>query len=114
MEAQDLEQELKRALDRQDPRADFTDRVLARVEGRQSTRRVIPIPIAFPVLFRWRLVPVLASALIISVGGLYWRHERITQGQRAKQKLIIAMHIAGAELYETRQRTFEIQTKEVR
>src|ERR1700745_1947868 len=103
MEIDDFEQELRKALTRQTPRADFTNRVLRRIEEPQSHSAASALLKTLTVLLHWRLIPVLASALVLGAGGLYWRHEYIVHGQQAKQKLLVAMHIAGAELNETRQ-----------
>ena len=77
-----LEQELKQALARKEPAADFDARV------RRRTVRVMP-----RVMPRWMAA---AAAVVVLFGGgaMYRRH----QGEEAKEKVMLAMRIAGAKL----------------
>jgi hypothetical protein len=54
----------------------------------------------------------MASLLIVSGGAVYWQHERTLRGEAAKEKLLVAMHIAGSELQQTRNRVFKLQGTE--
>jgi len=73
-----LEQELKQALARKEPAADFDARV------RRRTVRVMP---------RWLAA---AAAVIVLAGGAgVYRHH---QGEQAKEQLMQAMRITGEKL----------------
>jgi hypothetical protein len=109
-----IEEELKKALARQSPHADFTDRVLAAVDQRRLEKHARWAPIPLFQLMRWRLAPILAAALAVSAGTIYWKNERIERGQAVKRKLLLAMHIAGSELQQARQRVLDIDTGETK
>lgn len=105
-----FEEQLKEALARQDPPEDFNARVLAAVaEGRvrSSTRWLARW------VHSWQVAPALAALLVLSLGAIYQEHQRIARGEAAKEKLLIAMRIAGAKLHEARDRVSKIQAMEV-
>ena len=72
-----LEQELARALARQEPAAGFDGRVRARLRQRP----------------RW--LAIAATILVMTGGGEAWRQHR---GQLAKEQVMTAMRIAGSKL----------------
>ena len=76
-----LDEELKRALAREDPPPGFGDRVLGR-----TRRKVVAIP-------RWFAA---AAALILIAGGSYGY--RWQQGMAAKREVMLAMRIASAKV----------------
>ena len=80
-----LEQELKQALERKEPRADFDARVNARVNDRPpGLSRYVP---------RW-LAAAAVLVIMTSAGAGYRWH----QGQVAKDQVMLAMRIAGGKL----------------
>ena len=81
-----LEQELKQALERKEPRADFDARVKARVNAKPRRSPVLAMP-------RW-LAAAAVLALMTSAGAGYRWH----QGQVAKDQVMLAMRIAGGKL----------------
>lgn len=92
-----FEEELKKALVRREPPDGFTARVLARVN--EQNRAKLAVSGSFLQRLRsWRLIPVLAAALVITGGIAYQQHERETRGEAAKKQLILAMRIAGSKL----------------
>lgn len=92
-----FEEELKKALARREPSDGFTAGVLARVN--EQNRAKLAAPGGFLQRLRsWRLVPVLAGALVITGGIAYQQHERETRGETAKKQLMLAMRIAGSKL----------------
>jgi|SRR5581483_5428737 len=105
-----FEEELKKALARQSPKGDFSGRVLAAIEQEKVKRQTGRWRRWLGRTHGWRLVPVLASFLLLtSAGAVYWRHERTARGEAAKEKLLVAMHIAGSELQHARRQVFQIQ-----
>ena len=94
-----FEEDLKRALERQEPAADFTARVLARCAVEDTKAR--------GWLRAWRLAAVAAALLVAAGGTVYQRHEREVRGLAAKRELILAVRIAGSKLQEVQQRVAE-------
>ncbi|MGA3040907.1 MAG: hypothetical protein ABSF54_09000 [Bryobacteraceae bacterium] len=84
-----LEDELRSALRRREPSPDFTERVLARVAAQLVRRQ----PRVSQPWVRW--VAGIAAALLLSAGGLEYRHYR---GEQAKDQLLLAVRIAGSKL----------------
>ena len=78
-----FEEDLRRALRRTEPSADFTARVLARAgEGRSQGRR------------GWIAAAVAACVLTV-VGGYGYREY---EGRKAKRDLMVALEIASTKL----------------
>jgi len=78
-----LENELKQALQRKDPSADFEARVTAAAKRR---RKVVPMP-------RW--LAAAAAVVVITAAGAGYRYH---QGQVAKEQVMQAMRLAGSKL----------------
>ena len=97
-----LEGELKIALRREEPPADFTERVLARLKQ----------PLAEPkwwerlaVLMRPPRLQWVAIAMIVSVvipAGVQYR-----RGERAKEQLLFAVRVAGTKLHQAQHKVAE-------
>jgi hypothetical protein len=94
-----FEEALKQALERQEPAADFTARVLARSASEDTKAR--------GWFGAWRLGAVAVALLIAAGGAAYQQHEREVRGLTAKRKLILAVRIAGSKLQEVQQRVAE-------
>lgn len=89
----DFEQELARALERQEAPAGFSARVLARIN---AERRVSTV--ARPT---WRLA--FAAVLVIAsfVGALRFdqaQQQEVARGKAAKQQVLLALRIAGSKM----------------
>jgi hypothetical protein len=101
----DLEQELRSALKREDPPANFAENVLARIareaEPRTGWRQALAAIWSAPRL-RWATAGVLAC-LLLGAGIVY--HQRVerekAQGEAAKAQLIQALRIASSKLNGT-------------
>lgn len=103
-----LEDELKKALRRQQTPEGFTDRVLARAAARQSfaqqkTSHESAWAIFARPLFRWPALAAISLALV--AGSLHYRQIQVdkarierAQGEAAKQRLMLALRIAGSKL----------------
>lgn len=108
-----LEEQLKQALARQDPPEDFHARVLAAVEEQRvrSSRAVWRWWARWA--HSWPLAPALAALLVLSAGAIYQEHQRVARGEAAKEKLLVAMRVAGAKLHEARDRVSKVEATEV-
>jgi hypothetical protein len=106
-----FEDDLRQALKRQAPAADFTARVLARCAEEDSKTRTGGWRM-FWTLPGWRLA-ALAGALVLVTGGTaYERHERQVRGMEAKRRVMLAMRIAGTKLQEVQRRVRESEQVE--
>ena len=106
---ENFEQELKSALTRKQEPQDFARQVLARVAQKQtaspssfssvllSVLRGKGFSLRHPAL-RWATTAALAIALIAA--GIHYRNvqKERAKGEAAKQRLLLALHIAGNKL----------------
>ena len=106
-----LEQDLKRALSRQEVPAEFADKVFARVAEERSEHASVSRPwwsVFTQPLVRWAAITATAASLVI--GGIHYRNvqrER-AKGEAAKQQLMLALRIAGSKLQLAKARVNEI------
>ncbi|MGA7411451.1 MAG: hypothetical protein WBW33_13295 [Bryobacteraceae bacterium] len=112
-----FEEQLKQALARQEPSADFTSRVLAEAARQESQKEARGWRAWFrkgwfqaPLMQAWRLAPVMAAFLVVSGVVAYREHQREVQGQAAKQQLLQALRIAGTKLHHTQLRVVAMET----
>jgi hypothetical protein len=108
-----LEYELKVTLRRQQPPDGFADRLLDRIamqRVRQRTAfRVFRLRAFAQPLVRWAAAAAVCVALV--GGGAYYRQtkrERV-EGEAAKQRLILALRIAGSKLQLAKAKVQHIQ-----
>src|SRR5271157_4176541 len=112
-----FEEQLKQALARQEPSADFTSRVLAEAARQERQKEARGWRAWFrkgwfqaPLMQAWRLAPVMAAFLVMSGVVAYREHQREVQGQAAKQQLLQALRIAGTKLHHTQLRVVAMET----
>ena len=105
-----FEEELRKALARSEPGDDFTHRVLCQT----ATAKATAGPEHWFATNRLlRFVPVAALLVVlISAVFVYREHERRGRGEAAKEQLLTAMHIAGAQLHEAQMRVKKIENPE--
>ncbi|MGI8959463.1 MAG: hypothetical protein ACR2IV_06850 [Bryobacteraceae bacterium] len=108
-----FEEHLKEALARKEPPQDFASRVLEKTKERQPRSHAVGRAWWFRRAWAWRLVPVMAALILVCAGVMYREHERTMRGELAKEKLLIAMRVAGSTLHDVRQHVIGIQYKEV-
>ncbi len=105
-----FEDALREALRREDPGEDFTQRVLAAVPRRREKtagwRERLVSAFRLPV---FRLAAATALGAVLIVSGVEYRQARIrSEGEAAKQQLMLAMRIAGAKLHAAQTKVLEI------
>jgi len=104
-----LDEELRSALRRLEPPPDFAKRVLARIEAGRHPKagwgraRLTSWMASFrlPRVARLRWIAAGALACLLAVIGSveYWRYRRArTEGEMARQQVILALHIASDKL----------------
>jgi len=108
----DVERQLKHALRRCDPPANFANRVLARV----ATENEEPVPrpgtrrlrLGWPSL-RWAVAAILL--VVVGVAGYRIRERRVEEEQAlaAKRQVMIALRITGAKLRIAKQRVRAVE-----
>ena len=112
-----FEEQLKQALARQEPSADFAGRVLAEAalqekHGEAGRWRAWLHNTWFktPLMQARRLAPVMVVFLVMSGVLAYREHQREVQGQAAKQQLLQALRIAGTKLHHAHLRVVAMET----
>jgi len=110
-ETDGLDGALKSALRRQEAPDGFTGRLLARVAAqnaaqqpvrrdswlRSFTRPIFTRPIFTQPIVRWAALAAFATAMILGVHLYNVRRER-AEGEAAKQRLMLALRVAGSKL----------------
>lgn len=90
-----FENDLRAALRREEPPADFTGRVMAQVRPPRKTG--------------WIAVAA-AACLLTGIGGFGYREY---QGRKAKREVLLALHIAGSKLNIAQQKVFDLNRKTI-
>jgi len=96
-----LENDLKRALRRESPAPGFAGRVLQRIEHADRA-----VPVRRPAWWR-------AAAASVTLGlvlGGYATHKVVEyrRGERAKEQVLVAMHLAGEKVRYAQQQVHNI------
>jgi hypothetical protein len=106
-----IEEQLKSTLRRQDAPADFSEQVLVRLAAHNSVPPLRRDPwwrIFTQPLLRWTAITATATSL--AIGGIHYRNLRRerAQGEAAKQQLMLALRIAGSKLQLAKAKVNEI------
>ena len=104
-----FEEQLKQAMARREPSPDFTARVLASVKREQLQSAEVHRWRWFAGRRSWRLAGAMAALLIMSGSAFYQRHERALRGEAAKEKLLVAVRIAGVKLRHAHRQVLETE-----
>lgn len=113
------ERALNSALRRKDVPAGFAERILARVDGQMSaSTKSVPrnswLPIFSQPVLRWTVAATAAGAMLLGV--VHYRELQIererTEGEAAKQQLVLALRIAGSKLQHARSKVNQLQTNQ--
>ena len=124
LDSERIEHELKNALRRREAPAGFADRVFARAAEhgagrtkpawRDAWRRAFAWLFPSGMLVRWAAVAAVSAALIIGAvaEGFHYRNvqrER-ARGEAAKERLLLALRIAGSKLQLAKTRVDQINS----
>ncbi|HTT06401.1 MAG TPA: hypothetical protein VMF64_14060 [Steroidobacteraceae bacterium] len=115
MTDKELEQALRRALKPREPDADFSSRVMSRLDAQRRDQQPLNEPAAasFPGVRRagqrrqfrrWSVPAALAACALVAVGLVQWRHESAERqrGVEARAQLLQALSIAGTQVNTAR------------
>jgi len=98
-----LEDDLRQALERQEPPAGFTDRVLARVKAEEAQPTLWQ---RLNDLFRMpalRMATAAVLCIVLAIGVTFEQQRRTReQGEAAKEKLLLALKITSSKLHTAR------------
>ena len=105
------EDDLRSALRRKEPPADFTAKVMARLGERPSgktpaIRGKKGFPwLHWPVTVRWATAGALAAMLVVAIGLYQYQHnQEQARAERARQQTILALQITTQKLDHVFQR----------
>jgi len=98
-----FEDQLREALGRQEPSADFTDRVMRRIQE-ESRPKVVRMTAR-----RW--LPMAAAACVLLSAGA-WRYEQY-RGEKARDQLLLALEITGEKIALTQQKVDSISQRTI-
>lgn len=116
MNAQDkLEQELRRALRREDPPEGFADRVLARTRPALAPKTGLwERALGLMHVPAFRLAATAALFFAVVAGGIEYRQERLERaaGEAAKRQLMLALRITGSKLQYAQQKVNELNSQQ--
>jgi hypothetical protein len=97
-----FEDELRKALRREEPPEGFAERVMARIQSRDSVReasgRWSGLLAAFRApRLRWAAA---CAAAVLLAGGLEYRSRKLerAEGERASRQVMLALRITGSKL----------------
>ena len=113
-----IDNELKKALRRQESPEGFADRVLARVaEQKPAPRKAMSNPwsrIFSPPLVRWTAFAAISACLVGGVRFAEVQHAKAVreraEGEAAKQQLMLALRIAGSKLQLAKSKVDQLNT----
>jgi hypothetical protein len=111
--ANGLEDALQSSLRRQDAPDGFSARVLARVTAQNSTpvRRVSWLTLFSQPIIRWAALAAVATAMILGIHVYNLRREQ-ARGEAAKQRLMLALRVAGSKLQLAKAKVNEVNDGE--
>lgn len=108
-----MDDALKSALRRQDAPDGFADRVLAHVatQNQQRVHRDSWLRLFTQPIMRWAALAVVATAMIVGV-HVYDVHREQAKGEAAKQRLMLALRVAGSKLQLAKAKVNEMNANE--
>ncbi len=112
-----MDDALKNALRRQEAPDGFAARVLARVAQQDSPQKPVHrdswLTFLTQPIVRWAALAAFATAMILGVHVYNVRRER-AEGEAAKQRLMLALRVAGSKLQLARAKVNEMNANQTR
>jgi hypothetical protein len=112
-----LEDDLKMAMRRTEPSGGFAERVLARANGPAPAEpswweRLMVL--VRPPRLQWVALSLIVS-IVIPAAGVYRKERQArAEGERAKEQLVFAVHVAGNKLHRVQQKVLEMGRMDTR
>lgn len=103
----EFETELRAQLQARSAPADFTERVMRRVEERKRRRTWTFL---WQPAWRWAAVAVLLAMTVL--GGLEHQRQQRIAGERARQQVLLALRITGTTLNQVQQKINQDQSSD--
>lgn len=111
----DLENELKNVLRRENASEGFADRVLAQIANQGSSPKAVPrnswLDVFARPLVRWAALAAVSAGTIFGVHVHNVRRQQ-AEGEAAKERLILALRIAGSKLQLAKSKVNEINANQ--
>lgn len=111
----DVENDLKNALRRENAPEGFADRVLARAANQGSSPKAVPrnswLDFFARPLVRWAALAAVSAGTIFGVHVHNVRRQQ-AEGEAAKERLILALRIAGSKLQLAKSKVNEINANQ--
>jgi hypothetical protein len=94
------EDDLRSALRRKEPSADFTAKVMSSIGNgtTEAVPRVAPAIYQSPWRVRWAMASVLAACLLVAGTSEYQMYRHKVEGEQAKEQAVRAMQITAAKM----------------
>jgi hypothetical protein len=112
-----LEDELRTALRRTEPSEGFAERVLARANGPAPAEPrwwEYLMVLVRPPRLQWVALSLIVSVMIPAVGVYRKERQARAEGERAKEQLVFAVHVAGNKLHRVQQKVLEMGRMDTR
>ncbi|HXA03590.1 MAG TPA: hypothetical protein VNY30_02080 [Bryobacteraceae bacterium] len=112
-----LEDDLKMALRRTEPPEGFADRVLARANGpapAEPSWWEYLMVLVRPPRVQWVALSLILSVMIPAAGVYRKERQERAEGERAKEQLVFAVHVAGNKLHRVQQKVLEMGRMDTR
>jgi hypothetical protein len=108
-----MDDALKSALHRQEAPDGFADRVLARVsmQNQRPVHRDSWLSLFTQPIVRWAALAAVSAAMIVGVYVYNLRREQ-AKGEAAKQRLMLALRVAGSKLQLAKAKVNEMYANE--
>ena len=97
-----FERNLKAALRRREPSADFTANVMAAIAAEPSRSNIVEMPVRRvgrgPAVFRWAAVGAMAASLAFGVLAIRDQRAERRAAEQAELQLMVSLSVAGSKV----------------
>ena len=114
MRRNEIDEQLKRTLQRCEPPEGFADRVLARVEREESPTKPRPVWTLWRLpSLRWAAVAALVAVAVTGIGYRIHERQEEAEAMAAKQQVMLALRITGSKLRIAKQKVKAVESGKV-